>query len=124
MSLLIALHSPVFGYCPEDGSFFVWEIECQASLAKDLHDCHCEHEEVPVPSPCDGEHELISLDSDDFVWSGMGELDEAKMSLIDDLGFQAQTILIFPRALATLTVQSRPPPPDDPVYRRFSVLRL
>ncbi|MDB4538060.1 hypothetical protein N9230_05560, partial [Akkermansiaceae bacterium] len=121
---LIALHSPVFGYCPENESLFVGETECQPSLAQDAHGCHCEEDEQSAPGPCDGEHELICLDSGDFVWSGMGELGEARMSLIEDLGFQPETSLKFPTALAQVTFRTRPPPPDDPLYRRFSVLRL
>ena len=124
MSLLIALHSPVFGYCPKEETFFIGHFHCQDSQGIDEHDCHCEHEEDPVPSPCDGEHVLISLDSDDFVWSGMEELNEVKLTLIEDLEFQSQIALGFPRILEVVTFQSRPPPPDDPVYRRFSVYRL
>ena len=98
---------------------------CQAPQIDDEHDCHCGHEEEPVPCPCDGEHELISLDAGVFVWSGMGELEEAKSSMIGDLIFKSQTTLTFSGALATVTFLSRPPPPpDDPVYRRFSVYRL
>ena len=92
MSFLIVLHSPVFGYCPEKESFFVGEFECEASLAQDSHDCHCDHEEVPVPSPCDGEHELISLDSADFIWSAMGEFGELEMT--SDSGQEIQSQLI------------------------------
>jgi hypothetical protein len=124
MSLLVALHSPVFGYCPKNETIFMGHHHCQAPQIDDEHDCHCGHEEEPVPCPCDGEHELISLDSGDYLWSAMGDLEEVKMSLIEDLGFQIQPSLDFPKEPTTVSFLSRPPPPDQSIFRRFSVLRL
>lgn len=123
MSLLIALHSPVVGYCAEAETFFVGEFECGASLALDNHDCHGLHEEESAPSPCDGEHEMITLVSGDFLWSGLEAPDAPETICVPNAQDDRSSFSLLRRQI-DVTVMPTRPPPDPSQFRRFSVLRL
>lgn len=123
MSILIALRTPVLGYCPDSEVFFLGGFDCHLSHSHDHEEDH-HHRDHSEPSPCEENHEMISFESEDFLWNASGDLGEAKMVLVGDAEFRSRTSLHFPRALTDVAFPSRPPPPDEPVFLRFSVLRL
>ena len=54
----------------------------------------------------------------------MGDLAEAKLSPVGGVEYVPACVFDFPRESTEVISPSRAPPPDGPVYLRFSVLRL
>lgn len=139
MSLLIVLRSPVFGYCPEYEVFFVADSGCPfAHNCEDREGCHhsedCHHDEdcphpedreEPDQPPCDENHEMLMLESEDFLWNGISDSGEGKMSPISEFDSFAIPVFEIPRrGLKVISPSRAPPPPEGPIFLRFSVLRL
>lgn len=140
MSLLIILRSPVFGYCPEYQIFFLGYTACKyAHDCEDHSSCHhhdhgecpdeegCHHEDCQNSDhhPCDENHKMISLESDDFLWSRMVQGGEPKVVSAQEEQAPVVLSLDFPKGGQKVISSPRaPPPPDGPIFLRFSVLRL
>lgn len=106
---------------------------CEEHQECDHHECdhhegECPHhdcDEEPDRRPCDENHEMISLESDDFFWVGMSDPGEGKVSPVGGIDFLSTTSFGIPRErLKVISSPRAPPPPDGPIFLRLSVLRL
>jgi len=119
MTLVIGLHSPVFGYCAA-GDVVIVGPHLIDSVCND----DCDHESEPTKAPCQDEHEFVTLDPGDFQWSPLA-LIAPPMALVPE-DFDPVVCPFFVELPVPLSLISYvdPPPPDTPIFRRDAALRL
>ncbi|MGC6456735.1 MAG: hypothetical protein ACON4R_00045 [Akkermansiaceae bacterium] len=121
MSLLIALHSPVFGYCSLSEVHFFGSHSHDEIHHDHFHDDH--HECDPVQDPDDHDHLMVTLDAGEFQWAAPDFTMVPHFVVIEVPDWEVLMPLIESDSDLEWTAKN-PPPPDVPIFRRDSRLRL
>ena len=122
MSLLVAFHSPVFGYCVNEDQYFVGEHDEEIEACE--HECDGHQEPAGKTDPVEHEHLMVSLETEDFQWSTTPlcvvphfiEVEVLNWTLLFD--FSDGDLVGVPISPAN------PPPPEVPIFRRDAALRI
>jgi hypothetical protein len=120
MTMVIGLHSPVFGYCAAEDALLVG-----SHLIEPVCQHECDHDKAPpAPAPCEEEHEFVTVETADFQWSPLDLIAPPIVLLAED--FISRPVVVVPsRKIFSLDLPKHdPPPPGLPIFRRDGVLRL
>ncbi|YCM45771.1 hypothetical protein V2O64_07060 [Verrucomicrobiaceae bacterium 227] len=116
MSLLIALHSPAIGYCTNSDAYFVGGHAQSVEV--------CDHGCDDHSTPEDHEHLMVSIDPGNFQWSANPLCIVPQFIVMEWPGWSLPSLFIDEELRGNFLSSTNPPPPDLPIFRRDSALRI